>query len=420
MLSSAMPVRLFTAIRVRRLSATAVLLLIAMMPGVTSRAASPEAEARVIAWLKAWDSHGIHRTGTPGDDAGAAWLAREAEAIAGPVTNETFTFQRRDPIAAYVEFEGIRIDGEVLFDGPDTVPDGVVGRTSDSASEGPIGVMELSPSAVYGAEYQRMRRESRHRAHVIVTMGGAPGLALFNAEAFRAPLGPATVQVSSIERDRVLGALARKADFRVVVRSQRTAVQARNIVLTIPGRDRTGAPVVVMTPRSSWWQSTSERGGGLVCWLETLRALKANPPAVDVIFSANTGHELGHTGLDDFVARRPGCETKATWIHYGANIGATHSKLMLMSAHDDLRVLAVKHLTAAGHKPEILADKSVIPTGETKDIHKAGGRYITLVGPPSTSPLFHLPQDRWPDAVDVAAVARIAEGMASAVVALTR
>ena len=61
-----------------------------------------------------------------------------------------------------------------------------------------------------------------------------------------------------------------------------------------------------------------------------------------------------------------------------------------------------------------------MPTGETKDIHKAGGRYLTLVGPPSTSPLFHLPQDRWPEAVDVPTVARVAAGMAEAIVALTR
>jgi len=388
--------------------------------GLSAHAASPEAEARAAGWLEAWDRQGIHRTGTPGDEAGAAWLAREAAAVAGNVTSESFALERRDPTAAYVEIDGVRIEGVALFDGPDTPLAGVRGAASDGTGENPVAVMPLSPSVVYGEDYRRMRRQSRQRAHVILTVGGAPGLALLNAELFRAPFGPPTVQLSSIERDRVLGAVARKAEFRVVVQTKRTPTQARNVVVTITGRDRRRPPVVVMTPRSSWWQSTSERGGGLVCWLETLRALKANPPACDVIFTANSGHELGHIGLDDFVARRPGWETKATWIHYGANLGATSSKLMLMSAHDDLRAVAIEHLTAAGQKPDLLADPNVVPTGETKDIHKAGGRYVTLVGPPSTSPLFHLPQDRWPDAVDVGAVARIAEGMANAVVALTR
>jgi len=46
-----------------------------------------------------------------------------------------------------------------------------------------------------------------------------------------------------------------------------------------------------------------------------------------MMFTANSGHELGHLGLDDFMARRPGWERPVTeggavWVHYGANIGA--------------------------------------------------------------------------------------------------
>ena len=46
-----------------------------------------------------------------------------------------------------------------------------------------------------------------------------------------------------------------------------------------------------------------------------------------------------------------------------------------------------------------------------------GGRYLTLVG---SNKLFHLPQDRWPQAVDVAAVARIAAAAARIANAITR
>jgi hypothetical protein len=42
---------------------------------------------------------------------------------------------------------------------------------------------------------------------------------------------------------------------------------------------------------------------------------------------------------------------------------------------------------------------------------------VTLVG---TNPLFHLPQDRWPHTVDVAAITRIAAAAAALVVRLTR
>lgn len=393
-------------------------LAVALLTSGVLNAASPQAGARAAEWLKAWDSQPVHRTATPGDEAGAEWLAREAAAIAGPVTSEKFRLERVDPVAAYVEIEGERIAGEPLFDGPATADEGVRAVAGEGAGE--IAILPLPPSVVYGPDFARLRRESKHVGQIIVTMGGAPGLAPLNAESFREPFGPPALQVSSIERERLLAAVARKTVVRLVVRVARSPAEARNVVLTLRGRDRNRAPVVVMTPRSSWWVSTSERGGGLVCWLETLRALKENPPACDVIFAANSGHEIDHIGLDDFVARRPGWDTRATWIHYGANIGATGGKLVIQSNQDDLRVLAVKHLTVAGQKPDSLAPKTQVPTGETRDIHLAGGRYLTVGAPPSSNAVFHLPQDRWPDAVDVPAIARIAEGVANAVVALTR
>jgi len=177
-----------------------------------------------------------------------------------------------------------------------------------------------------------------------------------------------------------------------------------------------------MTPRSSWWQSTAERGGGLVCWLETLRVLIAAPPMPNVVFTANSGHELGHLGLDDFLARRPGWERSpaeggALWVHYGANIGATGGELSILSADPDLTARMAAELTRAGHPPARVAPPSLVPSGETRDIHRAGGRYLTLVG---SNPWFHLPEDRWPEAVDPGAIARIAAGAAAMITALTR
>jgi hypothetical protein len=62
-------------------------------------------------------------------------------------------------------------------------------------------------------------------------------------------------------------------------------------------------------------------------------------------------------------------------------------------------------------------DSRLKPRGETRDVHHAGGRYITLVGSNSR---FHQPQDRWPETVNVEAVARIASAAARIVLALTR
>jgi hypothetical protein len=270
---------------------------------------------------------------------------------------------------------------------------------------------------VYSGEYQALRRNTAHRALVIVCRGAQSGLGLLNAENFRAPYGAPAVHVASEARASVLAAAEAGTVAHLMAHANRTAATARNIVACIRGFDRARQPVVVMTPRSSWWQSAAERGGGLVCWLEALRALLAAPPAADVVLTANSGHELGHLGLEEFVARRPGWEWDAVWLHWGANLGAMGGTLSVMSAGDDLRELAMHELRQAGQTPDVMAPKTQVPSGETRDIHRAGGRYLTLVG---SNPWFHLPQDRWPETLDTAAVARIATAAARIVVTLTR
>ena len=377
-----------------------------------------EAETRAARWLEAWDSHGIHRTGTPSDQAGADWLAGEAAALGAEIAVETFDFLRLNPVEVYLDIGGERIAGVPVFDASSTGLRGIEGRLGRE-----IAVVELSPRAVYSGEFQRLRRAGGHRALVVICTGEAPGLALINAEQFKQPYGAPAIHVSSEARGQVLAAAERNASARLVSFCPRSDAQAVNVVVTLPGRDRGHLPLVVMTPRSSWWQSTAERGGGLVCWLEALRALLAAPDALplgrDVVFTANTGHELGHTGLDDFVARRPDWDREggADWVHFGANLGAAGSVLSLVSNQDDLRALGLAELNAAGHPPDDMPWPWFVPSGETRDIHKAGGRYLTLVG---TNRLFHLPQDRWPHSVDVPAVARIGEAAARMVLALTR
>ena len=381
-----------------------------------------DAKARTAAWLTAWDTQGTHRTATIGDEAAADWLAGEAAGLGGDVATEVFALDRLDPIACYLELDGGHIAAVPAFDAPVTGPDGVTGALGLGEHDRGILVAELTPRSVYTGEYKRLRRAAAHRALVILCKGARPGMGLLNAECFRNPYGAPAIHIASEARETVLAAAARAAEARVVADSRHAPATARNVVVTIRGRHRSFPPVVVMTPRSSWWQSTAERGGGLVCWLEALSALVAAPPVCDVVFTANGGHELGHLGLDDFMARRPGWERPiseggAIWVHFGANIGAAEGELSLQSASDDLRELAAAELGRAGQAPDVVEPKTLVPAGETRKIHRAGGRYITLVG---SNPLFHLPQDRWPHPVDVAVVTRVAAAAAAMVVALTR
>jgi hypothetical protein len=338
------------------------------------------------------------------------------------VTIEEFALDRLDPVECFVEFGARQIAAVPVFDAPSTDTQGISGRLGPIGSDAEIGVAELSPRAVYTGEFERIRRDSPHRALVVICAGDRPGMGLLNAEQFRNPYGPPAVHVASTDRPAVFEAIAQRRPARLVSAARRTRANAFNVVVMLTGTQRGRPPVVVMTPRSSWWQSTAERGGGIVCWFESLRALIVAPPACDVVFTANSGHELGHLGLDDFIARRPGWdrppgEGGATWIHYGANLGAMGGELSVVSPEADLRELAQTELALCGRPPDALAPKSLVPSGETRDIHRAGGRYLTLVG---TNPFFHLPQDRWPHAVDADAVARIAAAMARLSLRLTR
>ena len=382
-------------------------------------AVAGDAERRAATWLQAWDACGMHRTGTAGDEAGADWLAHEAASLGATVSVETFALDRLDPVAAHVDIGDVRLPGVPVFDAPATGPDGIAGVLGPAGSTAAIGVAALSPQAVYRGEYRALRRAATHDALVIVCQGEQSGLGLLNAEQFREPYGAPAIQVSGEHRDAVMAAVERGATARVVASNTRRPVHARNIVVALPGSDPSRPPLVVMTPRSSWWQSTAERGGGLVCWLESLRALLCDAPARGVVLTANSGHELGHLGLDDFVARRAGWDQAggAIWLHYGANIGAARGRLSLLSNDAALREAMAEALADAGHAPPMMGAPTQVPSGETRDIHRAGGRYVTLVG---TNPLFHMPDDRWPHAVDAPAVARIAAGCARLVRVLTR
>jgi hypothetical protein len=371
------------------------------------------AERRAAVWLQTWDGQGTHRTGTPGDRAGADWLAGEAAALGGALTIEEFALERLDPALACLEFAGERVTGIPVFDAPATTLEGIEGRLGAE-----IAVAELSPRAGYSGEFERLRNSGRHRGLVVVCSGAEPGLGLLNAERFRAPYGAPAIHVSSEAREPVLAAARSIAMARLIAYSHRQETRGRNVVVTLPGSDRSRQPLVVMTPRSSWWQSTAERGGGIVCWLEALRRLIAAPPVRPVIFTANSGHELGHLGLDDFIARRAGWDREggADWVHFGANLGAAGGVLSLISNRDDLRALGLAELNRAAQPPDDMSPKTFVPSGETRDIHRAGGRYLTLVG---SNRWFHLPQDRWPHSVDVPAVARIADASAQIVLALS-
>lgn len=376
-------------------------------------------EQRAAQLIQEYDRQGIHRTGTMADEASAHWLAAHAKRLGSKVTLESFALDRVDPQACFIEANGKRIAGVPIFDAPFTDAAGIRGRLGVLGSDAEIGWIELPPNAEYGQSYEPARRNSKHNAIVVISKGARPGLCLINAPEFLHPYGTPLLQVSSEHSEWVRQQEQSQTNVHFVAQVRRTRTQARNVVAVIKGTEAKLAPLVVMTPRSGWWHSTSERGGGLVCWLEVMRALAANRPRRTVHFLSSSGHELGHLGLKNFIERHPTIVPNAhAWIHFGANIGAVGAPNRIQASSDELETLAVNTLTRVGVTVNDKAKRGVIPFGEAGNIHRGGGRYLSLLCP--ANPLFHHPADRWPAAVNVPAIANYARAFADIARQLTQ
>lgn len=373
--------------------------------GLAARAEALEQRAARL--IREYDRQGVHRTGSQADEQSAHWLAAQARRLGGAVALESFALDRVDPQACFVAAAGKRIEGLPIFDAPFTSAAGLRGTLGPLGGDADIGWIELPPSAEYGASYEPTRRNSRHQAIIVLTKGARPGLCPINAPQFQHPYGPPILQISGEHGEW----LRRQTSAHFVAQVKRTKTRAINVTASIKGANAQLEPLVVMTPRSGWWRSTSERGGGLVCWLEAMRALAARRPARDVHFLASSGHELGHLGLQNFLERRPHLAAGAfAWIHFGANIGAAGAPNRIQASSDELEAVAVNALTSAGVAINDKAKRGVAPFGEAGEIHRDGGRYLSLLC--LSNPLFHHPADRWPGLVDVQAVSRYATAFA--------
>lgn len=381
--------------------------------GLTAASDSPEARARRVRRVfEQYDAQGIHRTGTAVDEANARWLAEEIRSAGLDPLLVPFPLRRVDPLEVSVSLDGDRFEGVPLFDAAFTDAEGVEGRLGTPGSDAPIAVAKLPPfwAAPAAHELVAARRDARHEALVIVSDGPAlgmpPGVTLLNAESFASPFGPPTVQLPSQAAAALLTAADAGTRVRVVCHARRTPAEAYNVETRVAGTDPAAAPIVVMTPRSGWWHCASERGGGLACWLELMRSLAQRPARREVRFLASSGHELGHLGLDHFLARRGALLKSANvWIHLGANFAAAvQGSVRLQASDEELAGRARAVLEEAKTPADEETPVGTPPLGEARNVHDGDGRYVSLLG---RNGLFHHPEDRWPRAVDVDRAVRI-------------
>jgi len=375
-------------------------------------------ERRIRRVIQEYGDQGFHRTGTSVDRRSGDWLFELASRIGVAPAREDFSLSRVDPHACHLLVGDERIEGLPLHDGTFTGPDGVRGRMGPIDTDAAIGLVEAPPNTAAAGPLGEARRQNRHSAIVCVTRGARAGLCPNNADAFLRPFGPPVVQVSS-EHGPMLGEHAKRGTVVQLIASvTRTPATSFNVTATIPGAGRSLAPLVVMTPRSGWYACASERGGGIACWLELMRVLHDARPARDVVFAASSGHELGHLGINAFVASRPGVVSRAAaWMHFGANIGAAAGSGTTIQASDDNGEATLsRELDAADIAISRRVPRGTVPGGEAEVVHRGGGRYVSVIG---SNALFHHPADRGAQTVDVNAIARFTKAFAAVATALS-
>jgi hypothetical protein len=375
-------------------------------------------QRRIGTVIRAYEKQGFHRTGTTVDQISGDWLSNEVRQIGLEPMHEEFSLSRVDPVDAFLLANNRRIEGLPFFDGTFTSSAGVAGTLGSLNSDASIGLTEIPPNAAETGALGKARRQNRHQAIVVITRGTRPGFCPSNAESFVRSFGPPVLQVASEEAPFLADCARPGTKALLTAHVERAQAKAFNVVAVASGGDKSAAPLIVMTPRSGWWWCASERGGGLACWLEIMRAMHDAKPFRDIIFVASSGHEIGHRGIDSFIERRPGIVSRAkAWIHLGANIGAAQGPANCLQASDDeMQSMMSEVMVKVGLRIDQRLPRGAVPRGEAENVHSGGGRYISVIG---NNALFHNTSDRGPDAVDLKVIELFATAFAMVTKTLT-
>ncbi len=377
---------------------------------------------RIDRIIREYSEQGDHRSGTDVDLASAEWLKTEITKLGVAHEEDRFSFRRINIERSALVLDGTVIEGVPLYDCTYTNAEGVVGALGELGSGAEIGVLKSLPhlSTPGGQALMKARADSTHKAILVVTDDRMPpGTTLFNAEDFNTPFGPPVLQISNTHWPEVTAAREAGAHAQLIAQCDYVDATGVNVLGTIKGTNPDLDPLVVMTPRSGWWACASERGGGIACMLEMMRAIQLEGPDRDVLFTANTGHELGHIGLDHYLEPRQELVQRAhMWIHLGANFSAgVGAAVRLQFSDAEAKSALAGPLSAHNLTPAVETELGTRPFGEARNIHDQKGRYISLLG---GNGLFHHPADTWPNAVDLPATTKWIEAFTELGVTMTR
>lgn len=392
---------------------------------VSSHSMTPVTVEELTHYIKTYARQGHHRTGSKVDHQSAEWMKSILENHHIKVGLETFSLLRPVAGKARLVLEN-KPKPRILFGMPmlNSSDTGDVGLSSRLGNVGEMGIIPvfnmyvlLPTKTISGklilenrAEFHRMLRSRKYPAIIVATHGGKSGLAPFNLS-LRHHYQTPVILVSSAFSNLLEMKAKMEAGIRVITNIKRERANASNVIAKIPGSNPKLKPLVVLTPRSAWWNAAAERGTAIAAWLTLAKRIKQIHPQRTVYFVALTGHELGYMGLKHFITTHPKLVSSAkAWVEIGANIAAAPTAHYYVQASSHrLQRLAEQAFHANHINNAIMVRPHHKPIGAISVLDKHNGQYIAFVG--YSNDCYHLNCDTWPKAVNMGGELRFTQAL---------
>ena len=367
--------------------------------------------ARLDTHLQMYVGSGPHRSGGPGDMATRGWFSTVLSNAGFDVEIQAVPIRQWRHDKASLKTSGGDLNGFPLWP-PAADADGRRAsgrlRSVDSVSAGDMALIpvptQLAAALTEGTKAQLTDAIEKGAVGVILmteTISGEPF-------AFNMALDEHSYKGTPIL---VLGS-AHKSSLKdlltsdEIIQLQINGAYEDRFTWNVIGRmDRRGDDVVVVsTPRTGWFRSGAERGPGVALFLEFAKWIAENGDA-DLVFVGTGGHEIGHVGMQAFLAEKaPSPQRTSLWVHLGASIAAynwqtpeqrtvgaevpqnAETRWIIYSGNLSFQAWRQFSGLAYQHSPGYLS-----AFGEAKDIRAAGyPRFFAFAG---WHPYFHLPSD---------------------------
>ncbi len=366
----------------------------------------PLSGAALYADILTYESFGVHRYGSEGAQKAMDWIEAELKRAGLATTSQPLVLDRQYTLErASLALGNRSIDVVPHWWTPPAQARFALTAPVVSTGEAKGAFLRLSLPFDRGAYLGAAQREAlkaafaRGPAAVLLTVQHPSGQPyLYNVDQAESPWPVPVIMVGT--KDEALLDEAEKSGAPVSVAvegSYASQVAGRNVIGRLDrGKART---VVVSTPVTSWFTSSCERGPGIAGFLALARAGKELFPDANLVFVATGGHEIGHGGMESFLAEgAPKPEETAVWAHFGASLacylspkgaaGGTNDALRVIGRSETLDGIVTEAFAAVKGAPLVGKQAAV---GELRDIVAAG--YPRFVGMAGLHTFFHTPAD---------------------------